>query len=573
MQFLPANFTELTELGENLFASGKRNLEKKASKKLTDAMFGKTMAAINTGSAQNALSGNLNANIDNISKTSLSVQMKQKELAQDIEKTIGSTSDSKFSRLELIQLREQLSKKGINSERLERLTPLIDSGKSFSLKEIHMALNGGEVGDLDMNIPADLTDTELKQLRTFLGKLGFGPENVEKLIADIDEGNEIDAWKAIENKLINSPDFINVCPEDINALARAFKLTVDQREALQKMFSQETEMQSAALLKGLNLINTEMENRASSDLLLNDGKALTEAAAETLKLSKEKTEVVDKSNNKESQAAQQMNARINDTVTSKGDALPKAAANSDNKDAQQGVGAQQNNLNEEYSSDKQSQESSKDNQNSLANRQQTKAEKSASQETANNDSFLNKVITADPSLLGSSQAKAGESASRNQTTAFTNQVFSQVETGILRNLQDGVKQLTLQLDPGDLGTLTLVLSVKEKEVSAVIRADNPETAKVIEDQLHKIRQSLENQGLKVENLEVQSNINNNNAKQQWEGFAQHNFQQEEREYRERARLLNRLRHSDDTMAHNLQNSMESTAHAANISSSELYIVA
>ena len=143
----------------------------------------------------------------------------------------------------------------------------------------------------------------------------------------------------------------------------------------------------------------------------------------------------------------------------------------------------------------------------------------------------------------------------------------------MRNLQDGVKQLTLQLDPGDLGTLTLVLSVKEKEVSAVIRADNPETAKVIEDQLHKIRQSLENQGLKVENLEVQSNINNNNAKQQWEGFAQHNFQQEEREYRERARLLNRLRHSDDTMAHNLQNSMESTAHAANISSSELYIVA
>ncbi len=70
-----------------------------------------------------------------------------------------------------------------------------------------------------------------------------------------------------------------------------------------------------------------------------------------------------------------------------------------------------------------------------------------------------------------------------------------------------------------------------------------------------------------------SNVNNHNSKQQWEGFAQHNFQQEEREYRERARLLHRLRHSDESMAHNLQNTMESTAHAANISSSELYVVA
>ena len=572
MQFLPANFTELTDLGENLFGSAKRNVGKKASKMLTDAMFGKTMAAMNTASAHNAGSGNLNANIDNISKTALSVQMKQKEIAQDITETLGSTSDSKFSRLELIQLRERLSQNGINGERLERLTPLIDSGKSFSLKDIHLALNGGEVGDMDMSNPADLTDKELKQLRAFLGKLGFGPDDVEKLVADIDAGKEIDAWKAIENKIASSADFINVIPEDINALARMFKIPADQREALQAMFAQESEMHAAALLKGLNLITTEMEKRASSDLLLKDGNILAQAGAEVLKLGKEKSEAVDKANNKESQAAQQMNARINDTVTSKGEALPQAAANPENKGAQQGIGLQGNYLNDENAPDKQSHESGKDNQNSFANKQQAKADKTATQEATTTDSFMNKVISVDPSLLASS-AKAGEAASRAQTSAFTNHVFSQVETGILRNLQDGVKQLTLQLDPGDLGTLTLVLSVKEKEVSAVIRADNPETAKLIEDQLHKIRQALETQGLKIENLEVQSNVNNHNSKQQWEGFAQHNFQQEEREYRERARLLNRLRHSDESMAHNLQNTMESTAHAANISSSELYVVA
>ena len=573
MQFLPANFTEGNGLGEKLFASAKRNVGKKASKMLANAMFGKTLATVSEDKAGNNIPGKLNVNLENFSKTSLSVQMKQKEVAKEVENTIGSTSDAKFSRLELIQLREKLSQKGINGECLERLTPLIDSGKSFSLKEIHLALNGGEVGDLDMNIPADLTDKELKQLRTFLGKLGFGPSEVEELVSDIDKGKEVDAWKAIENKIMNSPDFISVGPEDINALARIFNLPGNQREALKKMFSSESEMHPATLLKGLSIINTEMENRTSSDLLLRDGSLLSEAGAEVLKAGKEKNETIDKSNNKESQAAQRMNARINDTVTSKGETLPQAEANPQNKDAQQNISAQGNNLNEEYTSDTHSQESGKDSKNPSSKNQHAKAEKFANQETSNADSFMNKVITTDPSLFTSSQAKAGETASRSQTEGFSSQVFSQVERGILRNLQDGVKQLTLQLDPGDLGTLTLVLSVKEKEVSAVIRADSPETAKLIEEQLHKIRHSLETQGLKVENLEVHSNVSDNNSKQQWEGFAQHNFQQEEREYRERARLLHRLRQSDESVAHNLQNSMESTAHAANISSSELHIVA
>ena len=573
MQLLPAN---ITELGEDLLASeAKRNLEK-ANQMLSDATFGKTMSAMNKLASNY---GNLNANVNNIPKTSLSVQLNQKAVAEEIEKSLGSTSNSMYSRMDIIALREKLSQQGINGERLNRLTPLIDSGKSFSLKDIHTALNGGEVGELDMSTAVDLTEAELEQLEAFLGKLGFDSTTVSKLIDDITGGNEVEAWQAIENKLATMPEYnlINVGPDDINALARAFNLSTEQRNLLQKTFSENTDVRPALLLKGLNILNAEIQDRISSDRLLANGSALTGAAGGVVNTSKNKEENIEQADNKQSKAAQRMSARINDTVTSKGDTLPQAAANDNANDAnpkttQQTIAAQGKHLSDDSDSGSNNRESGKNNQNAndFAPKQQTKAENSTSRESA--DSFLNRVISGDPSLLAS-EYKAGETASRSQATAFSNQVFSQVETGILRNLQDGVKQLTLQLDPGDLGTLTLVLSVKEKEVSAVIRADNPETAKLIEDQLHKIRQSLENQGLKVENLEVQTNVAGRDAKQQWEGFSEHNSQQENREYRERARLLERLRQVDDPMAHNLQNTIESTAHAANISSSELYIVA
>jgi flagellar hook-length control protein FliK len=101
------------------------------------------------------------------------------------------------------------------------------------------------------------------------------------------------------------------------------------------------------------------------------------------------------------------------------------------------------------------------------------------------------------------------------------------------------KQLTLNLSPDELGKLSITLTVKDKEVKAVIAADNADTAALLTEQAAKIKQTLEDQGFKVSKLEVQTGIarDNQNA---WQSPDQHNEAFEQREAMDRTRAAQRL---------------------------------
>ncbi|MUM76691.1 flagellar hook-length control protein FliK [Pseudodesulfovibrio sp. F-1] len=122
-----------------------------------------------------------------------------------------------------------------------------------------------------------------------------------------------------------------------------------------------------------------------------------------------------------------------------------------------------------------------------------------------------------------------DAASRSQNRAWEKvdapRVMRQVENAVFRNLTNGTKQLTLQLTPENLGKLNIMLQVQGKEVNAVIRADNPESARIINENIEVIRSALEGQGLKVEKLDVQAGLagNQDNA---WTGHDQHNLSRE-----------------------------------------------
>jgi flagellar hook-length control protein FliK len=118
------------------------------------------------------------------------------------------------------------------------------------------------------------------------------------------------------------------------------------------------------------------------------------------------------------------------------------------------------------------------------------------------------------------QAAQGAATQTRQNAAFAQQVFQQVENGMLRSLADGTKQLNIQLTPENLGTVTVMLSVRNKELTAIIRPDSQEAAKAIENQLHVLRLSLEQQGLKVERLEVRPQLQDSTS-HPWQGFEQH----------------------------------------------------
>ena len=97
--------------------------------------------------------------------------------------------------------------------------------------------------------------------------------------------------------------------------------------------------------------------------------------------------------------------------------------------------------------------------------------------------------------LGQTQNASTRTASQGQTQAQakawlnTNapRLLSQVQDGIYKTMSSGQKQLTLNLNPAELGQMTLIVKTNGKEISATIRAENPEAARVIADNLDQVR--------------------------------------------------------------------------------------
>uniref|UniRef100_I2PZJ4 Flagellar hook-length control protein n=1 Tax=Desulfovibrio sp. U5L TaxID=596152 RepID=I2PZJ4_9BACT len=144
--------------------------------------------------------------------------------------------------------------------------------------------------------------------------------------------------------------------------------------------------------------------------------------------------------------------------------------------------------------------------------------------------------------MAAMDAVTGSGAGKTAKTfdpALAARAARQLETGILRNVGGDAKQLTLHLSPDELGKLSVTLTVKDKEVRAVIMADNSDTAAMLQEQAAKIKQTLEDQGFKVTKLDVQTGLAQDNQGT-WQSPEQHNLAREQREAVERMRSSLRL---------------------------------
>ncbi|WP_232088718.1 MULTISPECIES: flagellar hook-length control protein FliK [Desulfovibrio] len=155
-------------------------------------------------------------------------------------------------------------------------------------------------------------------------------------------------------------------------------------------------------------------------------------------------------------------------------------------------------------------------------------------------------------------------------------VAQQVEQGLLSSFRNGTTRLDLQLHPQELGAITLSLSLRNGEVSATIRSEKTETAEMVTRQLEAIRTNLEQQGLKVDKVEVQLN-----ARQQdenaWQNLNQHNSRQEEDARREELSRLKNLSTMRNTKINSEETTLEqpvhSHTHAARYATRSLHVVA
>ena len=138
----------------------------------------------------------------------------------------------------------------------------------------------------------------------------------------------------------------------------------------------------------------------------------------------------------------------------------------------------------------------------------------------------NQLGPAAATTQGQNPASAAARADLH-TAAVNRGVYRMVESGIFQNLGQGRRQLTLRLSPPELGSLSVMLQVRNKDVQAVIRTSSDEAGRIVGEQLAQLRQSLENQGLKVSRLEVQTQLKDGPSSQGWMGADGHNQAREQ----------------------------------------------
>ena len=174
--------------------------------------------------------------------------------------------------------------------------------------------------------------------------------------------------------------------------------------------------------------------------------------------------------------------------------------------------------------------------NELLGKVEARATQAAPQTTtAANGSFLYTMLQG-----GQNIPEAVPAQEAGQLPHISRQVADQVEQGMLTAMRDGATRLDLQLHPAELGAITITLVARNGEVSAQIRSEKSETAEMVTRQLDTIRVNLEQQGIKVDKIEVQmENSADQNPSTAWQDLGQHNARQEEDARREElARLRN-----------------------------------
>lgn len=105
-----------------------------------------------------------------------------------------------------------------------------------------------------------------------------------------------------------------------------------------------------------------------------------------------------------------------------------------------------------------------------------------------------------------------------------------------------IKSMEIQLTPETLGKVNVLVSVREGVVTAQLNVQNEQVKKALENQMITLKENFENQGVKVESVEitVQTNAFENN-----QNFNNQN-EQKNNTSKNRAKLnLNGLNFDDD----------------------------
>ena len=426
-----------------------------------------------------------------------------------LEKETGTLGESQGH-----EIVDSLRKRKVDEESIRSLEQLLASGAPVTVSRVFSLLSGNS-----RKSPA-LEGEERDAFTMLLGKLGFDKNETDEMLSLSDSGKTAALWKKLTGKLGQLDGSADVTKTEFSALLKGLDVSEETKKTLLTLFGQgdEQKLGGAQLEALLAQVSREYAKRdKDAEYARSQVRAAVDEALKAAKSKEQSAPVEDMRGNRRSE---QSEAFMQNSVLKK-----TGAAN---------VKREQANAKEEESSAF-TRRDSKPLLDHLGIEADGKVRTPKNEEKAGDkiSQLLHRIDMAVPQ--GRINEAAGQAQNLNNLAkSFRQEIFSQVESGILQNSQNGARQLTLQLNPGELGQLTVLLSVRQGEVSATIRTENQDTSSVIREQLVELKASLEAQGLKVKELEVQTQLRDNSFADQWNSPQEHNLM---RDSSERDRLL------------------------------------
>ncbi|MEG2172426.1 MAG: flagellar hook-length control protein FliK [Desulfovibrionaceae bacterium] len=537
-----------------------------------------------------------------------------------------------FSKTELVELREKLIDAGAPTQTLEKFDKLVNQPDGATMAQVMASLHKTQS-------PISLSDDDKNALTSLLQKIDGTGALEEKVMGLLQSGQGLAAWNILSQTLtgLDPSKTFSIDKSEIAVLGKALGLSGAGQQQLLAGFgnTQNLELTATQCKQLLSPAQSDLVQREADQKKLNA--AFTAVVDPILQKARKRMQNEKDAASRQSRQVEQSKIMIHKTVTTTArntvettavkpdqttdtgektstiakdapaDTAKLAAQNKGESAAEHLAAPLRGDIPKtpEVQNTPTTPHKSVDPDNQMQNRAQAhllrdNGNMSDERNAADNkkssntgwEALLNKVetrtqksqpTTATQSMTGNIQGvHTGLLASGATTTAtgtpnhIARHVASQVEQAMLSAMRDGSKKLELQLNPVDLGSLTLTLTTRNGEVSAIIRSERTETADLMIRQLDMLRTNLEQQGIKVDKLEVQTQAQNqqNTA---WNGMQQHNSQQEEharREQLDRIRNLGRVRNTS-TNAHDitLEQGLQITARTAENAAQSLHIVA
>lgn len=177
--------------------------------------------------------------------------------------------------------------------------------------------------------------------------------------------------------------------------------------------------------------------------------------------------------------------------------------------------------------------------------------------TVENDSVANQGLSFQQNLdnqIGANQKVEGNATQTNQARETYNVPQQIVEQAKL--LQRGTdSQMIIKLNPEHLGQLSLKVSVNGNGgVTATFHTDNAQVRAILETTMTQLKQQLDEQGIKVDNVEVHTGLPDGQLPQDQgqQGF----YQQQGQQVRSHQADLQDFEESSENLAAELENSQE-----------------